>query len=50
MSQKLLANEKLVKPKSSVEEYVQMFEVVYNKRNQSPVPIALKVLELSRNQ
>jgi hypothetical protein len=48
LANKILANQKDIKPKSSVDEYVQMFETVYNKRNQSPVAIALKVLELSR--
>lgn len=50
LANKILINEKMVKPKSSVDEYVQMFETIYNKRNQSPVPIALKVLELSRSK
>lgn len=48
--QKLDSNAATITPKATVGEYIQMFELVYNKRNQSPVAIAMKVLEYTRSK
>lgn len=46
--QKLDSNTATITPKATVSDYIQMFELVYNKRNQSPVAIAMKVMEYTR--
>jgi hypothetical protein len=48
--QKLDANQSSVTLKATVEECIQMLESIYNKRNQHPVAIAMKVLEYSRGK
>ncbi len=48
--EKIRANQQKVIHKASVHEYVQMFESIYNTRNRNPIPIAIKVLELSRSK
>lgn len=50
LGDKITSNQSKIVPKSSVEEYVQLFEVVYNTRNRSPLPIALMVLEVMRSK
>lgn len=42
---KIQANEHMVCAKANVDEYIALFEMIYNKRNKSPVPIAMRVLE-----
>jgi len=48
LGDRITSNHAKIVPKASVEEYVQLFEVIYNTRNKSPLPIAMMVLELMR--
>lgn len=47
---KLDTNSAMVTPKLTVSDYIQMFESIYNKRNQLPIAISLKVLEYTRGK
>ena len=50
LSRKINANQKFITPRLTVDEYVHMLETVYNKRNDNPVAISVKVLNLSRSK
>jgi hypothetical protein len=45
MIKKIESNQHKATHRATVNEYVQMFENIYNTRNSNPVPIAIKVLE-----
>jgi hypothetical protein len=46
--QKIDTNISCVVPKGTIQDYIHMFESVYNKRNPNPVPIYIKTLEYYR--
>lgn len=50
MIQKIAANQALIVPKGTVEDYVHLFEDIYNRRNPQPLGIKVLVLEFTRRK
>lgn len=48
--QKIDTNIACVVPKGTIQDYIHMFESIYNKRNPNPVPIYMKTLEYERSK
>jgi hypothetical protein len=50
MIKKIESNQHKAIHRANVTEYIQMFEIIYNTRNNNPIPITIKILELKRSK